>query len=148
MDLHHLIDHATCFRSALESVPTLERPIGLQKFPHGSCGDATLLLGTYLIEKGYPPFDYMLGGRGNSMGEDWSSHAWLELDGLTVDITSDQFLDGPGRVIACRGSNWHAAFAGKRQHIADYRIYDRHTVATLGAAYRAVCSRLNRSIQV
>ena len=145
MDLQLLTLYAIRFRSALESVPVSELPVTLQSFPRGSCGDATLLLGTYLIEEGFGSFDYVLGERGDPIGAGWTSHAWLEQDGVIVDITADQFHDGPGEIIVCRGSKWHDGFHGVRQNVADYRIYDTHTAATLHAAYRAVCSTLKKT---
>jgi|WetSurMetagenome_2_1015567.scaffolds.fasta_scaffold873913_1 hypothetical protein len=145
MDLQNLTEIAIRFRSALESMLIQERSVTLQDFPRGSCGDATLLLGTYLIEEGFGPFDYMLGERSGPMGEGWTSHAWLEQDDLIIDITADQFPDGPGKVVICRDSTWHAAFHGKRKNVADYRIYDSYTVATLQAAYRTVCSVLKKA---
>ena len=45
-------DIAIKFRSAILSIEKDRRPIGLQEFPNGSCGDASRLLGTYLEEKG------------------------------------------------------------------------------------------------
>lgn len=142
INIQCLTEHASRFRTAIVNMPALERPIGLRDFPRGSCGDATLLLGTYLIKMGYSPFDYMLGERGNPTGDDWSSHAWLERDELFVDITSDQFSDGPDKVIVCYNSIWHAGFAGVRQNVADYQIYDQNTVVRLNAAYSRICSRL------
>lgn len=142
MDLEQLRNIAKRFRKALECVPIKERPGGLKEFPSGSCGDATLLLGTYLIELGVEPFDYVLGGRRDPSGEEWTGHAWLEKDGVVVDITADQFPDGPNAIVVLRDSAWHDGFHGKRQNIADYRIYDQNTVAVLGAVYKAIRAEL------
>ena len=38
----------------------------------------------------------------------WSTHAWLELDGLVIDITADQFDQEP--VVVTRRSTWHRGF--------------------------------------
>lgn len=145
MKFRNLAKHVMSFRYALENMPFQELPIGLHKFPHGCCGDATLLLGTYLIQKGYAPFYYMLGKRDNSMDENLSSHAWLEQNGIIVDITSDQFTDGPGKCIVCHDSNWHASFAGMPQHVADYRIFNLRTFAILEAAYKAICFNIKKT---
>ena len=145
MNLKQLHDIATRFREALESLPNHELPVTLQNFPCGSCGDATLLLGTYLIEQGFPPFSYMLGERGERLEENWTSHAWLEREGIIIDITADQFLDKEDKVLIVQDSAWHALFCSEIRHVADYRIFERHMVAGLDRAYQKICSRLRET---
>lgn len=74
--------------------PKTTLPITLQDFPHGSCGDATLLLGHYLTAQGHGEFRYYFGWRCGK------SHAWLQAGSVIVDITGDQF-DVSDR------SSWH-----------------------------------------
>lgn len=76
---------ASVVRKALEEVPKNQLPITLCNFPHGSCGDASLLLGEFLTDRGFGKFHYVLGELNQA------SHAWLQKDGLVVDITADQF---------------------------------------------------------
>lgn len=128
---------STNFRRAIERTPKAALPITFECFPRGACGDATLLLGKRLAELELGVFHYVLGTR-----KGWS-HAWLEGDGFIVDITADQFPDMLATVIVSRCSDWHLAFKGNREHIADFDIFDRNTRAVLGAAYAAVLANLD-----
>ena len=94
---------ATRVRSALEA-GVLADHVGLRQFPRGACGDTCYLLGQYLVDQGFPPFSYICGYRHGL------SHAWLQQDGWVVDITSDQFDDGPGPVIVANVSPWQDTF--------------------------------------
>ncbi len=140
MNLAKLHKSATAFRKALEDIP--ERPLGLREFPNGSCGDTVILLGAYLIDQGYPAFDYILGERGDHMDGSWTSHAWLERDQVIVDITGDQFSDRVEKVFVGQGSAWHILFSGEKQNVADFRNYDENTVASLGPFYKKLCGKL------
>ncbi|MFB2642241.1 hypothetical protein ACE02D_08140 [Shewanella bicestrii] len=60
-------------------------------FPAGCCGDATDLLGLYLLK--YHGLDsvYVCGsGLGDNSNQ---THAWLVCQGYIIDITADQFND-------------------------------------------------------
>lgn len=66
---------ATLIRRALEQiVHTLE---GLQSFPRGACGKASVLLGEWLIRKGFEGVEFVSGS-----SDEFKNHAWLECDGL------------------------------------------------------------------
>lgn len=58
-----------------------------QPFPRGWCGCVSRVLGAFLVEK-YPEekFDYVCGRRNGT-------HAWIEHNGIVLDITADQFED-------------------------------------------------------
>lgn len=47
----HLI--ASKVRTLLEAYPLEKRPIGMQTFPQGACGDSSLILGSILYEMGF-----------------------------------------------------------------------------------------------
>ncbi len=126
------------FRIAIEACDRSMLPISFEQFPRGSCGDVTPLLGTYLIEHGFGPFDYVLGVREGS----GHTHAWLRKGQLDVDITADQFTDAPGSIIVCVESPWHRTFRQRVEHVADFRIYDEHTVSSLSSIYRLIVNRL------
>lgn len=131
---------ATVFRDAIERCDLVALGVTFESFPRGSCGDAALLLARFLSEHGAGATDYMLGERGE--GEAWSSHAWLRLGEMTIDIAADQFEDQPERVIVSRDSVWHDGFVGEAQHAADYRLYDAYTVSNLDRAYALILSRI------
>ncbi|EKF9488590.1 hypothetical protein ACUULL_003735 [Vibrio cholerae] len=80
-------------------------------FPAGCCGDATDLLGLYLLKYHGLESDYICGhGLGNNSNQ---THAWLVCQGYIIDITADQFnADGyqlPS-VIIDKQSTFHERF--------------------------------------
>lgn len=72
-------------------------------FPRGACGATCDVLAT-VLERRFGVFPYWVSAE---LGErkDWSSHAWLEVGDVTIDITADQF--GAPAVIVSRQSDWH-----------------------------------------
>lgn len=100
-----MIEHAQLFRQCLEELkPHLG--IQFQRFPCRACGDTSRLLGQWLTECGVENLVYVCGHRGSA------SHAWLEHDSTNViDITADQFDDGPGPVYVGPVSDFHRSFS-------------------------------------
>jgi hypothetical protein len=92
------------FRAALLRIPPAERRISLQQFPHGACSDASLLLGQYLADNRSGIWLFRSGVR----SEPFFTHAWLELNGLVVDITADQFDDIREEIVLTRDRGWYA----------------------------------------
>jgi len=136
MNTLQLIQEMYRVREALERMPQQRRPITLANFPSGSCGDTCLVVGTYLHEVyGLPMFDYVCGERGSQEDNSWTSHAWLQKDDLIVDITADQFPDGPGKVIVAEQSLWHQQFETEVQHSASLRLYEPQQVHELLRVY-------------
>lgn len=128
--LHEL---ASRFRFAiLRSNPATSSLATLREFPRGACGDASLLLAKYLQVQGCGESLLVVGKRRGH------SHAWLRLQDLTVDITADQFDDANAGVIVERESPWHASFHGEIHNVADFCLYDRHSVFQLTRAYEAI----------
>lgn len=106
-----------------------------QNFPSGSCGDASILLGEYLHQTGHGDWEYVTGER----VRDLYSHAWIEQDGLIVDITADQFDDVDQPVIVTRDPSWHGQFANREpRHPALIDIYDPATRKRLREIYTRV----------
>ena len=101
---------ATQVRRAIEELPRSLRPFTMSAFPAGACGDASLLLGTFFKDEGIETFVYVSAQRGVKSDNTWTSHAWLASGGLVVDITADQFPDGPGPVVVADPSHWHSQF--------------------------------------
>lgn len=95
--------HARKFRAAFETVMP-EHPLR-PPFPRGWCTMASMLLGEYLREVGLGDFQTRSGILRTA--EPSQTHAWLERDGLIVDITADQFPDTDKAVIVSRDSPWH-----------------------------------------
>jgi len=129
---------ASQFRKAIECDRS-KLSIAFNEFPCGSCGEASMLLGTFLKERDAGAFRYVSGKRAGK------SHAWLELDGLIVDITADQFSDCNEQVIVTSHSLFHESFQGTDQHEADYHIWNPEAVFESAQDYRAIIANLNRA---
>ena len=126
---------AKVFRNAIERSDRVRLPITLLNFPRGSCGDAIIMLGAYLDEQGIQPLIYVGGQRGEK------SHAWLESDGLIIDITADQFDDCDEPVIVTRESEWHSTFERDFESEASFINYDPATVNRLARPYEEILRR-------
>lgn len=132
--LHEL---AAAFRVGLEAVPLKERYLTLQRFPKGSCGDASLLLADYLRGHGFPDVSYVLGKRGSY--EDRHNHAWLVGSGFIVDITADQFAEISEPVMVCRASKFHDSFELSHDQTSNYRDYImNHDYPSLPSTYQTI----------
>jgi len=125
-------------RTAIERTDRALLPITFLDFPRGSCGDAAQVLGRHLKEFGHEGFQYVLASRGDQRDNSWHSHAWIERQGLIVDITADQFPDFPHKVFVGTESPFHSTFEIEETQEADYAIYDAHTVSTLNRAYHEI----------
>jgi hypothetical protein len=129
-----LILLASDFRRAIERCPRGKLPKSFKRFPHGSCGDSTLLLAKYLERNGHSAFSYIHGMRGDH------SHAWLQRDDLVIDITADQFVDQEQPVIVAYKSEWHLTFNTdlKDEQPTDFEQYDQLKARMLTRAYHAI----------
>ena len=143
MNIEQFTETAAHIRGAIESFPEEIRPFGLSCFPKGACGDATLLLGTFLIDQGEEPFDYMQGRKGeNKLTTDWSYHTWLQRGSLVIDITADQFPEISEKIIVSENSEWHDSLCGTTEFIADLRKDSNGFKSSLGPFYREICEVL------
>jgi hypothetical protein len=101
--MEQLLEIALAARGALERyAPNAEGMDGILfgRFPHGTCGGTSELLGRYLIEAGYENVMYVCGNKHNE-----GSHAWVEVGEFILDITGDQF--GQPAVVVTTASDWH-----------------------------------------
>jgi len=125
---------ATVFRQALVRMDRDEF-VSLANFPVGACGDAAPLLGHYLLDQGFGTWTYVNGERPQG-NHGFESHAWIEQEGLIVDITADQFADISDAVIVTTDQSWHSQFrVADATHPARIDIYDDYTRATLRRMY-------------
>ncbi len=112
-------EHAERFRRCLEE---LDAELGhpFLRFPAGSCGDASRLLGQWLTDHGLSNLVYATAERREK------SHAWLESDELIIDITADQFEDGPGAVYVGKDRSFHGQFQDevRETHSLDKELED------------------------
>lgn len=86
----------TDFRRAIDAANAngeFDKDFSFNRFPRGCCGDASDLLGEYLLEKDIQSI-YVCGNRYfDDPEEGTQSHAWLLVDDMIADITGDQFSD-------------------------------------------------------
>jgi hypothetical protein len=101
-----ILDAAMVFRAALDVVDAdIWLAATIDQFPAGACGHASELLGRYLRDTLAIECAYVLKDLMNPDGSWRSGHAWLDFDGLIIDITGDQFGWAP--VIVTRVSRVH-----------------------------------------
>ena len=84
-----------------------------------------MIMGTYLIKNGFANVEYVVGIDGEQ------SHAWLECDGVIVDITADQFGSEIDPVIVTKDKSWHNNFAAQERNCCDFREYQDPTIYEL-----------------
>lgn len=96
------------------------------------------MLAAYLEEMGEGIWTYVKGDR------DGESHAWIEQDGLIVDITADQFPEVETAVIVTARNAWHETFFESVQpwHSAHFNVFDRREAKALEGAYLAILACL------
>ena len=126
---------ATRLRRGLEALGPNQLPSPMAKFPVGACGDAALLLGAYLADNQIGGFQYICGERGSHADGTWTSHAWLARRDLIVDITADQFSDGPGPIVVAKKSLWHECFESEPGQASDFRAWSGVGTHHLKVAY-------------
>lgn len=145
MDLPKLLDVATEFRQGIEAIPAQLLPIGLQGFPRGACGDASLLLGARLTDLGIEGFKYVCGERVSKSNNTRTSHAWLQSGTCVIDITGDQFPDAPAPVVVADPSEWHANFTLDGAQPADFRLWSGYGADLLRPTYARIQKSLTNS---
>lgn len=104
IEIDRILSEANRFRDALTSCKPNLKAISLREFPSGSCGDTSDLLGLYLKQSLGISAEYIAGWFNGG------SHAWLEFEGLIIDITADQFPSYEP-VIVSTGSELHSKFS-------------------------------------
>lgn len=113
-------------------------PIQFQSFPHGSCGDTSLLLARYLSVHGFADITYVAGVDG------CQSHVWLEWSDYIIDVTAYQFPGVQDRVMVTTDRRFHSQFnEDLLRHVADYRLCDAQTRDELDIVYHRIAERLN-----
>src|SRR3546814_912895 len=93
------------FRAAIDAAGPAPWALKHIVYPRGACGHAAELLGRYLIERLGITADYVNQDAPHDIGGWRHSHAWLEWNGLTIDISGDQFGWEP--VIVTRTPQYH-----------------------------------------
>lgn len=134
-------------RQALASSPPDEWPDHWVAFPRGTCADTSLVLCAFLADAGFAGFELVCGERGSQESGTYSSHAWLQRDQLVVDITADQFVDGPGSVVVVEASEWHRGFYVSSKDVGDFREYPVEQVVKLHNLHRRLKTRIGADVR-
>jgi hypothetical protein len=132
------------FRQQLEDYCQSTHYPTLERFPHGACGDAVLLLGTYLYELGEEHFENVLGQRDDpEPGKESCSHAWLERKGLIIDITADQFAEIDEAVIISNDSVWHRGWRIESRQPSNLEAYEHRGPDQLRPVYGVLKKKMD-----
>lgn len=134
-----LVEHATRFQQAILNSDLKQLPISLQRFPFGSCGDTSPLLGEYFFQSNLGQFDYVSG-----VNRTHGSHAWIEQNGIIVDITAYQFPEVIIPVIVTESREWHRRFKHSSKGPARIEVYDPITTRMLTRAYQTISKLLTK----
>jgi hypothetical protein len=126
-------------RHAIIECPDVDL-LSLERFPVGSCGDTSVLLGQYLHDNDQGVWTYV------SAWDGGSSHAWIEKNGLRVDLTADQFDGVHEPVIIASGGGWHDRFTvdAAASHGALIDVREDFARRDLLRAYQRLTAFINR----
>ncbi|HFQ5583288.1 TPA: hypothetical protein ACGVBR_002654 [Vibrio vulnificus] len=118
---------------------------GLNSFPHGACFLSSSLLGMYLIQQGADNVKLISANVDVDESPDIKSHAWLEVDGKYVDITSSQFANITNSRITVQNkhaSEWLFAYAQLAKKHGTYREQEPDFDGNLDL-YNLILSKIN-----
>jgi hypothetical protein len=132
---------AARFRRALEQGGLVG--VSFASFPRGACGDSSELLGEYLRDSGFGHWTYVSGAIHNP----FQSHAWIERDGVIVDITADQFDDMDQPVIVTVDRSWHDRFGQMAgAHTAGLAFWTGPSLAAMRQDYITLRTRADMNV--
>ena len=134
-----LFECCRAFRNAIDACDKSKLSISFQSFPHGSCGDTSLLLARFLKGNGLGNFEYVCGVR-----DGWS-HAWLEQGDTIIDITGDSSPMGQVPSMWAAKTTFIQAFVIDQRSDAHVE-FDDDTMTKLDANYREIVRTNNYSI--
>jgi hypothetical protein len=139
----YLIEICNLFREAIIKCKA-KLGIPFNQFPIGCCGDTSILLGTFLSNIGYGVFYYYSGEKSdNQNSNQLKSHAWIQNEeGLIIDIAADQFPEISDTIIVTINSKWHSEWNGKKENLADYKIYDERTREIFKRKYECIMTEM------
>jgi hypothetical protein len=138
------------FRTAILCLEPGTPELAINDFLFGVPSDANLLLSKYLQVNGFDGIEYVVGQRG-----DGQQHAWLEIKDVVIDISADQFIDGPQfrpvpsllddapiGVTVELGSKWHAQLKEERRRPGGIDAFDDAAKHRFREAYEQVISKI------
>ena len=130
---------ATQFRQLIENADRSKLTEDFDNFPFRSGVDASILLAQYLIDLGYGIPTYVRGELYNPCLP--LAHAWLELDGIILDITFDGLFSDQPPVIVTEDHYWHEMFKRLDENPVDIHVFGKRNAALLRTAYHEIIGR-------
>ncbi len=141
---------ATQFRSMIENADRSKLPVEFKNFPgqsptscnyenpyeSGGRVETPILLAQYFIDLGYGIPNYVRGELYEPRLR-WG-HAWIELDGILLDITFDGLFADQPPVIVTEHSEWHEIFKRLDANPVAIHVFDKKTVSMLRSAYHEI----------
>ncbi len=124
IDFSELFRVVQIFRVAVEQYKETKPQNIFAKFPAGCCKNTSFLLSKYLLEKGFGKAQYVCGQ--DLFNKKFSTHGWLELDGVTIDITADQFGKNILPIIITTNNAFHSRFHSLKYFDFDSYMEDFH----------------------
>ncbi|MCH7822549.1 MAG: hypothetical protein IIA07_11055 [Proteobacteria bacterium] len=134
--LDNLTELATQFRQMIESADRSKLTEDFERFPFRSGVDASILLAQYLIDLGYGIPNYVRGELYEPRLR-WG-HAWIELDGIILDITLDGLFSDQPPVIVTEDQYWHEMFRRLDEHPVSIHVFGKRNTAVLRSAYHEI----------
>jgi hypothetical protein len=130
---------ATEFRDALDKINWNEMPEGSEEFPKNCCHRISEVLAIYLKSKGIEGIKYI-----HCANYKFPSgvHCWLEVDGLAVDITADQFEEVNTKVIVQSRNIWHSQFGMPFRREPRYGTFSEPENSKLNIIYGAAMKNI------
>jgi hypothetical protein len=135
---------AVALRREILETDLSNRPSSFERFPRASCGDASLLLHSLLKDAGITGSRIAEASRGIVASNTWTSHAWVELGDVVLDITADQFTDGGGSLYLGLAGTFHRSFTIDGYEFATVDIVDGPSLPALRDFYVRVRSVILR----
>ena len=133
--LDNLTKAATTFRLLIENTDRSKLTVDFENFPFRSGVGASILLAQYLIDLGYGIPTYV---RGELYGRIPWAHAWIELDGIILDITLDGLYADQPPVIVTEDSYWHEIFKRLDENPVAIHVFNKRNASMLQAAYHEI----------
>ena len=128
------------FRLALGECAGRLRAISLKDFPCGSCGDVSDMLGLFIRATLRFECEYVSGW------SDGHSHAWLEYEGIVIDVTADQFSANEPIIVA-RNSKFHETFSVEIRRFPGIDLANGVHFLDLRGDYRTVVDQFRKNAQ-
>ena len=137
--LENLTKAATTFRWLIEETDCSKLTEDFENFPVRSGVGASILLAQYLIDLGYGMPTYV---RGELYGPIPWAHAWIELDGIILDITFDGLFNDVPQVIVTEDLYWHEIFKRLDEHLVTINVFNKRNASMFQASYHEIVGEL------